>query len=135
MKDKKAVIGFGVALFCFIAYMVAQYILGIQINQTVAEAVFQIVGVTGGFFGIYGIREQIGKYQANLPDVPKTSKTMWGFGIGLFVFAVRNILENAFGIVIPPGTWDIITQVIVYGAGLFGIYGVQDAIKNITYKS
>lgn len=135
MKDKKAVIGFGIALFCFIAYMVIQFVFGITISQTIVEVVFQLVGIVAGFFGIYGVREQIGKYHINLPDVPKTSKTMWGFGIGLFVFAVRNTLENAFGILIPPGTWDMITQFVIYGAGLFGIYGIQDAIKNITYKN
>lgn len=59
-----------------------------------------------------------------------SSKTLWGFGIAIVLYVARLILEQN-GIIIPNTVFDAVLEIVTYVAGLYGIYGIRDALRKI----
>ena len=67
MKDSKIIIGFVIALLCVLIPIILSTFFGINLGQTILNDGIQVVTMLASFFGIYGIREQIAKYQVTPP--------------------------------------------------------------------
>lgn len=58
------------------------------------------------------------------------SKTLWGFGIALFVLILENVL-NHYGVVVEKSIWDLALTVVELIAGYYGVYGIRDTMRKI----
>lgn len=60
------------------------------------------------------------------------SKTLWGFGIAVFIYILQNIL-NALNIASPDNLIvKAIIETVIAIAGLFGVYGIRDALRKMS---
>lgn len=59
-----------------------------------------------------------------------SSKTLWGFGIAVVLYVTRLILEQN-GVIIPNTVFDAVLEIVTYIAGMYGIYGIRDALRKI----
>lgn len=60
-----------------------------------------------------------------------TSKTMWGFGIAVFLYIMQSILV-AFNITSPDNLiLKTFIEVVIAVSGFFGVYGVRDALRKM----
>jgi len=60
------------------------------------------------------------------------SKTLWGFGIAVFIYIVQNILImlNVAG---PDNLiMKSIIEAVIAIAGFFGVYGIRDALRKMS---
>lgn len=61
----------------------------------------------------------------------KSSKTLWGFGIALFIYVIQSVLA-AMNIAGPDNLLvKTAVEVVVAIAGFFGVYGIRDALRKI----
>lgn len=74
---------------------------------------------------------QHSKTEVRKLETLNNSKTLWGFGIALFIYIVQNILAAA-GIAGPDNLLiKTAIEVIIAIAGFFGVYGIRDALRKI----
>lgn len=64
-------------------------------------------------------------------DSLKGSKTLWGFGIAVFIYVLQNVL-TAFNIADPDNLiLKTFIEVVIAVSGFFGVYGVRDALRKM----
>jgi len=61
------------------------------------------------------------------------SKTLWGFGIAVFIYIIQNVLVT-LNIVGPDNLiMKSIIEAVIAIAGFFGVYGIRDALRRMTF--
>ena len=59
------------------------------------------------------------------------SKTLWGFGIAVFIYILQNILV-ALNVAGPDNLiMKAVVEAVIAIAGFFGIYGIRDALRKM----
>lgn len=60
------------------------------------------------------------------------SKTMWGFGIAVFIYIIQNVLIT-LNVVGPDNLiMKSAIEAVIAIAGFFGVYGIRDALRKMS---
>lgn len=80
------------------------------------------------------LKQEIPKHLEEIKTMEKltNSKTLWGFGIAVFIYVVQNVLI-ALNIAGPDNLiMKAVIEAIIAIAGFFGVYGIRDALRKMS---
>lgn len=77
------------------------------------------------------IKNHKSKMEVSTMERLNNSKTLWGFGIAIFIYILQNILI-ALNIAGPDNLiMKTAVEAVIAIAGFFGVYGIRDALRKM----